>query len=318
MTTRKNRLQNRVAGSDYTLPACLVMATAMWWLPWQGLDPWRAGGWAMGLVTAFAVLMTNEEFHLTRIRTRLMTCVWLLLAAAMPFVHTIDKPAICALCLALAHPLLFSCYQNPRPYAAVYHSFLFLGIGALFSVGMGIMAVLFCFYLGAVMRALSWKSFWAAVLGYATPLWLVTAWYVLTDDIGSMAGRLSAIELPQVPGLGAYAIVPLPCALLASLMCVLGTVAAIYYMRHNYSDKIHIRMVMYVYVMQSAAMLTALVLQPGAYRTIMAMAATCTGPLIAHYFAQSGSRISGILFIVSIILYAILAYLNIWMPSLTF
>lgn len=318
MTTQNNRLQNRVAGSEYTLPVCVAIATLLWCFPWQGASLRLLVGWLLAAAGMAAVLLTNEEFHLTRIRTRLMASAWLLLTAAMPFAHESGKPILCAVCLTMAHPLLFRCYQNPQPYFSVFGSFLFLGIGAMYSAVMWLMAVMFCIYMCCALRALSWRSFFAALLGFVTPMWLLLGWDVVTDDIGGFVRHFTALEEPQPPSLEAYAAVPLPCMLLCAFMCVLGAVSIIHYMRHNYSDKIRIRMVMYIYIMQSIVLLVTVMLQPATYRTAMAMTASCAGPLIAHYFALKGSRGSNILFAVSLAVYIILAYLNIWMPSLSF
>ena len=88
-----------------------------------------------------------------------------------------------------------------------------------------------------------------------------------------------------------------------------------HYLRTNYDDKIRVRMILYIYVTQTLLLTAFLVLQPAHYRTTMALLVASACPLIAHYFALSKGILNTIIFVLSLLLTAAMAVLNLWMTS---
>ena len=70
INVRQNRLQNKVAGSEFTLPFCAIAAIGMWWLPQQAFDVHCLMGLVLCLLTTYIVMETNAQQHIIRIRTR--------------------------------------------------------------------------------------------------------------------------------------------------------------------------------------------------------------------------------------------------------
>ena len=313
-----NRFQNKVAGSRATLPLCACMSLAMWFLPWQGFDMYVALGWIACMLTVYFTMETNATTHLIRIRTRLTSCLWIVLASFLPFMHPLDKPMLCAVCLAASHYLLFKCYQLRDSQALIYHCFLCLGIGSFCTPIMIAMGVLHCLCLYIFLRAMTWKGFWAALLGFITPHWVWVAWHLLTSQAGSLLPwyRTSLSSIVLIPF--GFSQIPRSWMLSTVFIAFLTTVAIVHYMRNNYNDKIKVRMILYIYVFQCLSLCLMLALVPTEYPTLMAMLMVCASPLLAHYFSLTGSIFSNTLFIVSIVTYIILAYYNSWTPSSTF
>ena len=129
----KSRLQNKIAESEFTLTFCAVAATAMWWLPRRVFSLPDALGLVLCLLTACIVMEANARWHIIRIRTRMMSCVWLVLAASLPFMHPLGEPMVSAALLSAAYYLLFRCYQRHSPQTDVFHAFLMLGLGSFFA-----------------------------------------------------------------------------------------------------------------------------------------------------------------------------------------
>ena len=69
------------------------------------------------------------------------------------------------------------------------------------------------------------------------------------------------------------------------------------------------------YITDTRMMMAFLVLQPAHYQTTMALIIVSACPLIAHFFALSGSIVTNLFFVLSLLLTAAMAVLNLWMTS---
>ena len=74
-------------------------------------------------------------------------------------------------------------------------------------------------------------------------------------------------------------------------------------------------MILYIYIMQTLLLMAYMVLQPAHYQTTMALLVASASPLIAHYLVLSRGILSGLLFILSLLLVAAIGVLNLWMTS---
>ena len=98
-------------------------------------------------------------------------------------------------------------------------------------------------------------------------------------------------------------------------VCLLSIVGMIHYLQTKYNDKIHVRMILYIYTIQTFLLILYLLLQPCQYQNTMALLVVSASPLIAHYFSLTGSWLSNIFFIMSLLLCSAMAYFNLWMTS---
>ena len=74
----KNRLQNKVAGSELTFPVCIITAVAMWWWPQQAVSAREFVGLLLCLLTAFVLMETNTRQHIIRIhKADVFACAFL-------------------------------------------------------------------------------------------------------------------------------------------------------------------------------------------------------------------------------------------------
>lgn len=311
----KERLQNKVAGSVFTLPVCAVIATVLWWLPELTFSVRHILGLVLCFLTTYIIMGTNVQLHIIRIRTQMMACVWLVLAASLPFMHPLGKPLIAAALLCVSYLLLFLCYQRHRPQLMVFHVFLLLGIGGFFAPVMLLMAIPFFFYLVVFLRSLTPKAFWAGILGLIVPYWCYAAWCFTTNTLQDFVECMSDMVQFELPSLEALASLPFAWQVSAAIIALLSIVSTIHFLCTNYDDKIRVRMILYIYIMQTLLMMAFLVLQPAQYQTTMALIIASACPVIAHFFALSGSIVSNLFFVLSLLLTAVMAVLNLWMTS---
>ena len=123
-------LQNKVAESRLTLPVSVALFIVVRLFQGVGVSFAAAAAAPLCLCAAAVMLETNVALQILRVRSRLGESLWLLLAAAMPFLYGLGAPAVCAFCLAAGMGLLLCCYQNRNAVLLVFHSFLFLGAGS--------------------------------------------------------------------------------------------------------------------------------------------------------------------------------------------
>lgn len=299
----------------FTLPFCIAVAAATWWLPGWTFSVRNMLGLAVCLLTTYIVMETNGRHHIIRIRTRMMSCVWLVLTSSLSFMHPLGEPVLAAAFLCAAYHLLFRCYQRHRPQLDVFHAFLMLGVGSFFAPVMLAMAVPFFLYIAVFLRSLTRKSFWAGILGIAVPYWCYAVW-CFTDPLHTSP---SMERFPFVQNIvwnweGVLSL-PFVWQVSAGVVALLAVVSIVHYLRTNYDDKIRTRMILYIYVSQSLLLMAVLAFLPEHYQTTMALLIVSASPLIAHYFALSRSILCTIFFFLSLLLTAGMAFLNYQMSS---
>jgi hypothetical protein len=289
----------------------------MWWLPQKAFDVRCLLGLVLCLLTTYIVMETNAQQHIIRIRTRMMSCVWLILAASLAFMHPIGEPIIAAAFLCASYYLLFLCYQRHRPQKFIFHAFLMLSLGSFCAPVMLPMAIPFFLYLAIFLRTLPRKAFWAGIIGLVVPYWCYAVWCFITNDLGSFVVRLTDMAQFEMPTVEAITSMPFVWQVSAGVVALLSIVSIFHYLRTNYDDKIRVRMILYIYVSQTLLLMAFLLLQPAYYQTTMALLVASASPLIAHYFALTGNWLSTIFFLLSLLLTAGMATLNLWLTSFT-
>ena len=311
----KKRFQNKIAGSDFTFPFCAVVAAILWWLPECTFSLSAALGMVVCGLATYIVMETNNRMLIIRMRTRMMSCVWMVLAASLPFMHPLGNPIVAATLLCASYFMLFRCYEQHRPQANTFHAFLLLSIGSFFAPVMLLLAIPFYIYLVGFLRSLTKKAFWAGILGIVAPFWCYAIWSFLTKDLQGFVQHLVGMAQFEMPCLGALTALPFSVQVSIGVVALLSIVSIIHYLRYNYDDKIRVRMYLYIYVSQTFLLLAFLLLQPAHYETTMALLVASASPLIAHYLALSRSIFCSIFFVLSLLLIVAMATLNLWMTS---
>lgn len=284
----------------------------MWWQPERTFSVRGLLGLALCLLTTYIVMETNAQQHVIRIRTRMMSCVWLVLAASLPFMHPLGDPLAGAAFLCASYHLFFRCYQKHRPQLTVFHSFLMLCLGSFFAPVMLAMAVPFYFYLAIFLRSLTKKAFWAGIIGLVVPWWCYAGWCFVTRDMDGFVAKLTAMAHFEKPSLEAITSLPLAWQISAAVVALLCAISITHYLRTNYDDKIRVRMILYIYMSQTLLLAAFLLLQPAYYETTMALLVASASPLIAHYLALSKGILNTIFFFLSLLLIAGMIIQNLW------
>ena len=338
---RRERLQNHIAGSVFTLPVCAIVAAILWWIPEQHAPATEATGilsflptgtsWSwqcfvvdvprivafllMVVATCVLIEMNNRNL-LLRIRSRLVSSTWLVSTAAISATHVYSDGLASAVCVASALYLLFFTYQKRECQADTFHWALLIGVGSIFVPQVIVFMPLFLWHQTVFLRSMSLRSFCAAWVGCLFPLSLWAGYWIVSDNYEMLYAWVS--ELVAYVPIRPANYLSFTWQQVASWGAVtfFGLLGMLHYLNTSYNDRIQVRMLLYILSVQFFVTEAFVCLQPQHLDTLMPMLVMLASPLIAHFFTLTSSWFTNALFVLSVLGFAALAYLNIFMPSM--
>jgi hypothetical protein len=210
--------------------------------------------------------------------------------------------------------LLFDSYQDQTAVGSVYYAFLLLGIGSMFDAHVIFYLPLLWFMMKIIVYSLSWRTFFASLLGLATPYWFMCGWLLWQKDgdFQAIANLFAIQDILQFPF--DFGSVTLPYLLLMAFTTLLMTIGSMHFIHSSFRDKIRVRQIYYGFITLGIFSLALWVLQPHNELAIRMLILT-TSPLIGHYWALTNSRISNIICIILTVALIVLTALNLWISS---
>lgn len=315
---RNNRFQNHVSESSITLPLCMVIGTLVWF--WDknsctfNYNFPDLAGLVLAMLTTYVVLETANVFALLRIRSRMITTVAVVGITLLNFTHTFSWGWVAALALAGSHYIMFLTYQQHQPIAHIFHTFVLLGIGSLIIPQLLVFVPLYYWYLLVFMRAMTWRGFWAGIVGLTLPICFILALCILRNDFSLIWNRIDILLTTKLFATADYSWLLSyrnSETLVFVFISILSFIGIIHYLRNYYNDNIRTRMYLYIYVMQTIGCWLMIVCSPYMYHQLAPILMISSSTMIAHFFALTGSVISNIFFILSVITTILLLTLNI-------
>lgn len=316
-----------------TLPFCSLLAIGLWWLPGRAYSPDYAVSLALVALTTYVILETNNTNQLIRTRSRMISSVWVFSMACLGVLHPFHPVVLATFCLAVSYYLLFRTYQETQPVVDTFHTFLMLSLGGVVYPPILLFAPFYLWYLIVFMRAISFRSFFAALLGLMAPFWFWTGYLLWRGDLSPLIDWTMALEPLRPENLQAKALLlqsmtidPQHSGVMSMdwvianapflLLVVLTIWTSVYYLANSFDDKIRTRMMLYIYVFQSVLIiLMALVFSADDLLPFLLL--SCS-PLIAHYFTLRNTWVGLVVFFLTLLAFAVVALLTLWPESLQF
>lgn len=335
----KQRLQNKVAGSTLTLPISCVLTTVMWWLPWRGYSTELLVGWLLCVLTAYVLMELTAANVLLRIRSRMISSLYLLLMGACSFLHPVGIGNVLALLLVLVFFVLFRSYEERYSTTDAFHAAVCLSLGSLLWPPFLLLAPVVISCQGIFLRSLSWRMTGAWIIGLLVPywFWLVIAYFM--DNLALFTAHIAAIftpfsepfywqwivELAQTldwqnfwpsfsESLRLHFIAHCLEACAFAYVLLLALTGFIHYVRKNYDDKIRVRMCYYCLMSIQVVLLLWLLVQPAYFRPLFSMLILTTVPSAAHFFALTHTWLTNAWFILSALFFLFLCFLSFFSP----
>ena len=304
----KRRFQNKIAESSVTLPTACVLATLLWWLPQGGYSTDYLLGWMLCAFTTYILIETTAVNLLLRVRSRMISSLYLLMMAVCGFLHPLQPAVVPQFGMALSFFCLLRTYEKPRPEVDTLHTHLLLSLASLLWPPLLLLSLVQLWNQGVYLRSLGWKSFGAAIIGILLPyiFWASTA-FVLTD-IMPFVHHVTAIISPFTePFYWQWAIQEaqtlewhafwhvFPAELWGRMMqhqtesiavavtLLWGLTGFIHYVRKSYDDKIRVRMCHYTFMAMQVTLILWLTLQPNSFSQLFPLFLLTTVPAAAHF-----------------------------------
>ena len=200
----RRRLQNKIAESSVTLPAACVVATLLWWLPQGGYSAEYLLGWLACALTTYLVMETAAVNAMLRIRSRMLSSLFLFMMAAYGFLHPLQSGAVTLLLMAFAIYCFLRTYEKSRPEVDTLHAYLFLSLGSLLWPPLLMLVLVFLWSQAVYLRSLSMRSLGAALIGIVLPYGFWATGAFALGNITSFVEHATAIIAPvRLPVLSA-------------------------------------------------------------------------------------------------------------------
>lgn len=302
-----------------TLPLAVAWALIVWLL--NGL--WQLQLWpqmACYAASVYLLIELSNQNALLRIRSRMVTSMFILLSATSPFLFSQFTSGFVQLCFVIALLPLFQAYQQPQATGTLFYAFLSISVASLARVEVLCYVPLLWLLTATQLHALSWRSWLASLIGLLTPYWLVFFWLLspfgMTEgggiDLTPLADHFTRIADLQPSAMR----LTLPHVLSIAATVLLATAGALHFWQYSYEDKIRIRLLYGFFSVMTAASLLMAVLMPSLYDVLMPIAFVTASPLAAHVMTFTSSRLSNILFLLAIVLLMTIAVVNTLQPPL--
>lgn len=296
-----------MAESRFALPVMAVYGIAVWIMA-GALQQGLFLQLALFVISTVLMMTLNNANALIRIYSRMVSCSFVALTCAAPFLFSSLESSVTQTCLILFYLSILRSYQDKKAPGIVFYSFLCLGIASLFFVQTLYFVPFLWIMMASNMMAMTHRMFWASVIGLATPYWLAAGYYAYTEQLPLLLDHftelaifapLSGYELPDTPRIATFA-----------LVAVLTAIGIIHYMRNSYLDKIRTRMIFEMFITMDILALIFIVLQPQHFDVLLPLITINTSCLFAHYVALTRTRLTNITFIIVCLATAALTIYN--------
>jgi len=305
------RLQNRIAESRYTLPITAFYSIIIWLIAGLVSQQWwiQFGCFVM---SAWMMMMLNKENLLIRIYSRLVSSTYLVLTCAAVFLFASRACAIMQMGAAISLYLLWHCYQDREAVGWTFYTFLSLGIGSIMESQVLYYLPIFWIMMAWFTYSLSWRTFFASILGLLTPYWFCLPYYAFQGEncLDILLSHLST--LLDIASLPDYSVLNITKIVYLGFLVILMVIGSFHFITTSYRDTIRVRQIYFSFIMIAAFSLFLVLIQPHCYDMAIHVLILAISPMIAHFFALTHSRFTNILFISTLTIILLFTGYHLW------
>ena len=306
------RLQNRIAESRIALPITAVYALTVYmaaglfrndlWLPFISL----------GFSTYLMVELNNQN-ALLRVYSRMVSCVFLVFVSLAGRQLLSTEASVVLVSLAGYYLIVFNAYQNRSATAITFYAFLCIGIAStVFVQILFLVPVLWILHASKVL-AMSYRTFWASVLGLVAPYWFTVGYYIYEDRMVDFITHFTALAQFQPPF--EYPTVSCEQWLTVGYLAIVSLIGIGHYLRSSRNDKIRTRMIYEMFIVINLCILLFMALQPQHVNRLLPTLIVTSSPIVAHFITLTRTAFTNIVFSVIWMSAIILTVYNLWMQS---
>ena len=306
--------KDRMVASTATFVVTLLFAALCWLLTgMRSVENWCGFGASLLVMVSLRHMVNGNA--LMRIRTWMVPATFIFLSGVVWLLHPFRPVQLGVVCYALSQYYLFRAYQEYHAERQAVISFMFLGAASLFFPPLLFLAVSYYVALLVQLRALTFRTLLAGLLGLFVPLELYAAVLFFSGSLDPLllyVEQLSSFEPLSLPSWSLVQCVNLVYVFLLFL------VGCLHYSYTNFNDKIRIRMCFYIIIVQSMILYAFLALQPQHFELLLPFIVLESSPVIGHYLTFSKGKVASFFFVLTVILGLAVVAFNVWNLSLRF
>ena len=297
------------------LPVMVVYALAIWLL-----SNMIANNWWPQLVcyaaTAYLMVEMSNHHTLLRVRSRMVSCTFIMLTCMLSPLFGSLTNGLTLLFWTAAILTLFSTYQDTQAVGRVFYAFVFLSAASIVFIQSLWLVPVVWLLMRTQLQSLSWRTWLASIIGLLAPYWFFTLWFIYTNDLTPLCTHFMGLrEIRFTFDYSAWRPSLFAAYLLALILTLTGI---IHFWNRSFENKIRTRMLYGFFTIMSLLLFVLTALLPQYYDPLMRLTILFACPLVAHLGTFTSSRISNILFFVTLALLATITVLNLWTPSSTY
>ena len=311
------RIQNIIAESRYTLPITAFYSIGIWLIAGLVSQQWWIQ-FGCFVVSALMMMFLNKENMLIRIYSRLVSSAYLVLSCAAVFLFASRSSAIMQMGAAISLFLLWHCYQDKKSVGWTFYTFLCLGAGSIVHSQVLYYLPIFWIMMAWFIFSLSWRTFFASLLGLITPYWFCLPYYALQgeDCMELLTNHLSTLlAIVSYPD---YSVLNMTQLVFLAILILLMVIGSSHFIANSYKDTIRVREIYYSFITTAIYSLLLVLIQPQCYDMVIHVLILVVSPMIAHFFALTHSRFTNILFIITLTVILLFTGYNLWISSFHF
>ena len=305
------RLQNRIAESRRTLPITILYGVGIWLL--AGLV--HQGWWFQFVcffTSVYAMIHLNNINMLIRIYSRSVSVFYILLACSATWMFGSIQGTVQVLSMVLGLLLLCSCYQDQKSVGRTFYLYMLISIVSLLEPHFLLFVPIFLLLMATTIYSLSWRTFFAALLGLMTPYWLFTGWQLYTYRYQPEMAVDYLKRFTDMQWAADYTVVTTQQWAYLALLVVLFVVGTIHFWMTSYMDKIRVRQIYNSLTILTVYTLVLMAVLPQKYDTFIGMLTVVVSPIVAHFFTLTRTRLSNLFYIVTMVAILVLTGMNLW------
>lgn len=304
------RVQNLIAESRLALPATATFTLCIWLLSGLSADYWWLSLTCFAL-SLYLIIELNNANALIRIYSRMVSCSFLMLSCVACFLFRSHWGSVTELLVIAAYLTLFTTYQDRQSTGWTYYTFLLLSLASLISPHLLYFIPVYWLLMAFKVQSLSWRTFWASVIGLLTPYWFAGAVLIYDGDMDWFISHFTQLATTGE----SFDYHQLSTSEVATyiFVAVMAMTGIIHYLRTRYNDKIRVRLLFDCFIIMDLLAGALLAWQPQHYDLLMRLMIINTSPLIGHFIALTHTRWTNWAFYIIIGATLSLTAYNLWM-----
>jgi len=263
------------------------------------------GGFLLCALAVYLMAELNNRFALLRISSRMLSSSLVMICAAASMLHHLSPSHLMLICAVASYFPMFASYQRPYATTYIFLEFLFVGL-ASYLFPQVLYLIPFYWIVQAMLRAITFRSWVASILGIITPYWFLVTYAYITNDLQLFTDHFNDIITVEMPS---YSMLSHKQIMVGAFSLVFFLLGSWDFYQKKHLDKTRIRCNYYAVSLLGAVSFVWLLLQPQYFNLIIPFCLVHTSMLGGHFIALSYGKVQNIITIILTVLVTVLSFM---------